>query len=92
MRITHNRLNEVIEKLTGVTKKGQPWAKKNKERIIRGFIREMMREQKKPPTLIEIGFYLWMWIKWQIWKIIGLVWYRKDANGGQNWSIFTSKA
>jgi len=63
MIVTHNKLNETIEKLTGVTKKGQPWAKKNKERIIRGFIREMRRDQKKPPTLKEVLFYFWMWIK-----------------------------
>ena len=60
--ITHNKLNATIEKLTGVTKKGQPWAKKNKERIIRGFIREMERDQKKPPTLKEVLFYFWMWL------------------------------
>ena len=63
MIITHNKLNATIEKLTGVTKKGQPWAKKNKERIIRGFIREMERDQKKPPALKEVLFYFWMWLK-----------------------------
>ena len=63
MRITHNKLNEVIEKLRGVTKKGQPWAKLNKERLIRGFIREMEREQAKGITLKELLFYLQMWLK-----------------------------
>lgn len=61
--ITHNKLNETIEKLTGVTKKGQPWAKKNKERIIRGFIREMRRDQAKDIVLKEVFFYFWMWLK-----------------------------
>ena len=81
MMITHNKLNATIEKLTGVTKKGQPWAKKHKERIIRSLIREMKRDQAKPPTLKEVLFYFWLWIKS---KLTLNNKREEDANGSQN--------
>lgn len=88
MIITHNNLNRDLERLMEITEKGQPWAKKHKERMIRYTIRKMIREQEGPITLVEVGFYLWKWIKD---NILGFTQIKKHANEEQNRSIFTSR-
>ena len=70
MKVTHNKLNEVIGKLTRLTKKGQPWAKKHKERMIRSYIREMERNQAKTIKLKEVLFYFWVWLKGTLTTVI----------------------
>lgn len=63
MRVTHNKLNEAIVDMEFIVRKGQPFAKANKDRNIRAALRWMRREQAKAITLEEVLFYFWLWIK-----------------------------
>ena len=61
MEITHNNLNGAIQDMEVVVNKGQPFAKRNKERRIRAILREMKAEQTKPITLRDVWFYVKFW-------------------------------
>lgn len=64
MEITHNNLNSSIAEMGIVVSKGQPFAKRNKERRIRAILRTMWEKQDKPPTTFKnVWFYFKLWIK-----------------------------
>jgi len=71
MEITHNEINRAISEMDAIVSKGQPFAKRNKERQIRAVLREMRNTQTKPPVFKEVKFYTKMWLINQvktIWK------------------------
>ncbi len=63
MEIIHNNLNGSIGEMEQVVSKGQPFAKRNKERRIRAILRTMWEEQHKPPTFDNVWFYFKLWAK-----------------------------
>ena len=63
MEITHNNLNGAIDSMNLIVAKGQPFAKRNKDRRIRSTLRQMGAEQAKPITFKEVWFYFRLWIK-----------------------------
>ena len=77
MDITHNNINELISTITRVVSKGQPFASRNKDRRIRGLLRDVEYNQSMPPSLKEVWFYFKMWIigmgcriwSWRIWRM-----------------------
>ena len=68
MDITHNNINEMISSVTEIVSKGQPFAKRNKDRLIRKELRDMEYNQSIPPTLKEVWFYFCMWMKGKLRK------------------------
>jgi len=73
MRIIHNKINLAISEMEEITSKGQPFAKRNKERRIREVLRRMRGEQEVPPGFREVFFYLRMYgisTLHRIWKAI----------------------
>ena len=63
MKITHNEINRAIEAMKAIVAKGQPFAKRNKDRRIRGVLRDMEIAQLQVITLQEIWIYVKMWLK-----------------------------
>ena len=63
MEIIHNEINNLINAMQLIVAKGQPFAKRNKERRIRAVLRDMWKTQETPPTVHDILFYVKMWIK-----------------------------
>lgn len=66
MELTHNKINNAISFIEGVVAKGQPFAKRNKERRIRAALGWMRKEQEDPITLAEVWFYFVRWLKYRI--------------------------
>jgi len=62
MKITHNKINDAISDMESLVSKGQPFAKRNKERKIRAVLRNMKSEQSKI-ILKDIWCYIKLWIK-----------------------------
>jgi len=75
MQITHNYINNLIDELDKVVKKGQSItqinaiAKSNRYREIRRIIRNMHLAQEQAPMLKEVWFYFWKWIKYRTSRI-----------------------
>ena len=63
MEITHNKINGSIRGMESIVSKGQPFAKRNKDKRIRAVLREMRVDQTTIPTLKEVWFYFRMWLR-----------------------------
>lgn len=61
--IIHNQISDNIFELENIVAKGQPFAKRNKERHIRAVLRDMRKNQEIPPTVRDLFFYVKMWLK-----------------------------
>lgn len=62
MEITHNKLNNYILEMEQVVAKGQPFAKRNKERRVRQVLRQMRVEQDSQISFSDVIFYFFMWL------------------------------
>ena len=62
MDITHNEINNAISGMEFIVRKGQPFAKANKDRRIRAVLRLMRKEQGTAPTARDIGTYIKIWV------------------------------
>ena len=63
MDLIHNSLNDSIWNMEQVVNKGQPFAKRNKDRRIREILRTMRAEQDKPPLFNNVWFYFKLWAR-----------------------------
>ena len=63
MDITHNDINKAIGNMWNIVDKGQPFAKRNKDRRIRAVLHSMMIEQVETITFKEVWFYFMVWIR-----------------------------
>ena len=66
MDITHNQINASIAEMEHISAKGQPYAKRNKERRVRAVLRQMREDQRQVPFLKEVWFYFWLWLRRQM--------------------------
>jgi len=62
MYITHNDFNAAIADMEDIVRKGQPFAKRNKDRRIRTILRDMRMKQLKPIIFKEVWFYFKFWL------------------------------
>jgi len=63
MQITHNYINDSIDHLAWLTRKGIPGAKKNKNRQIRNQIAKMREQQAQYIVWADLWCYFKRWIK-----------------------------
>ena len=63
MEITHNEINGLISKMEHIVSKGQPFAKRNKNRAIRAVLKDMKSTQTSSPTIKEVWFYFFKWMR-----------------------------
>ena len=63
MEIIHNDLNQAILSMVTIVAKGQPFAKRNKERRIRATLKDMRERQTLAPQLKDVWFYFKLWLK-----------------------------
>ena len=89
MEITHNKLNNANSLMEGIVAKGQPFAKRNKDRRLRATLGWMKKTQEDPITFSEVWFYFRLWITStllkrvpppRLWQIGGLNNGRKTEN------------
>lgn len=81
MKITHNELNNAISEMEQILAKGQPFAKRNKEKRIREVLRKMRIEQSTDPTLKNIWFYFKMWMGVKACQVEDYFNYERSENG-----------
>jgi len=62
VKITHNNLNDAISEMEDAVKKGQMFAKRNKDRRIRYILRVMRAEQAKAPAFRDVWYYFKIWL------------------------------
>ena len=62
MNVTHSHINKEIAVMEAIVSKGQPYAKRNKDRQIRSVLRNMRIEQRKAITLKNVWFYFKLWL------------------------------
>ena len=63
MDITHNQINASIAEMERISAKGQPYAKRNKERRVRAVLRDMRSKQLMAPRLLDILVYIKIWLR-----------------------------
>ena len=63
MEITHNEINNLISKMEQILLKGQPFAKRNKERRIRKILVDMRLSQNGSLTIKDVWFYFKKWMR-----------------------------
>lgn len=63
MDITHNQINASIAEMERIASKGQPYAKRNKEKQVRAVLREMREKQGQPPLFKDVWCYFKMRLK-----------------------------